>query len=118
MKGIGIDIESVKRFENLERKKNKLFFKKIYSNTELDYCFKSKNIPLELAKFFCLKEAIYKSLMSINVTNLFINDIKLYHLSDGSLVASTNKNINNLNIQISFSSCKSKCIAFAYSVIQ
>ena len=46
MNGIGIDIESVKRFENLERKKNKLFFKKIYSNTELDYCFKSKNIPL------------------------------------------------------------------------
>ena len=55
LKAKRFDIESIARFNNLKRKENRFFLKRIYSSNELDYCFTSHNTPVELAKFFCIK---------------------------------------------------------------
>ena len=42
--GIGIDITDVNRFEEKEYKTNTEFYKKIFTESEIDYCLKYKNL--------------------------------------------------------------------------
>ena len=117
MYGVGVDIESIARFNNLKRKENRFFLKRIYSSNELDYCFTSHNTPVELAKFFCIKEAVVKSLMSLGITNIYINDIEIFYSNNDLLSIKTNNCINNVNFQITHSFDKGKYFAFAIAVI-
>ena len=76
---IGTDIESIKRFEEYSSNKEDAFILKIYTKSEIEYCF-SKNKPAEhLAARFCAKEAVYKALCGLGFNGVNFRKIEIYH---------------------------------------
>ena len=62
--GVGIDMVEIKRFEDKTYQKNKKFYKKIFMQSEINYCLKFKNPGPHFAGKFAIKEAMKKSLMN------------------------------------------------------
>lgn len=60
--GIGIDVVSIERFRKLPYKKNKPFYKKIFSQSEINYCLSRKDSSQHFAGKFAIKESIRKSI--------------------------------------------------------
>jgi len=60
--GIGIDISSVKKFKIKPFDNNESFYKKIFSESEIEYCLKFKNSYEKFAGKFAVKEALIKSI--------------------------------------------------------
>ncbi len=60
--GIGIDISSIKKFRDKPFKNNESFYRKIFSEEEIEYCLKFKNNSEKFAGKFALKEALIKSI--------------------------------------------------------
>lgn len=59
--GIGIDIESISRFEELPFENNKSFYRRIFTDEEIAYCL-GKSTPCQhFAVRFCAKEAFIKA---------------------------------------------------------
>ena len=60
--GIGIDIVEIKRFQVKPVEKNVQFYKKIFSELEINYCLSKKNSVETFASKFATKEAVIKSI--------------------------------------------------------
>ena len=60
--GVGIDIVEVDRFKKKKYEKNKIFYKKIFGYSEINYCLKFKNPAERFAGKFAIKEATIKSI--------------------------------------------------------
>ena len=60
--GVGIDIVEVDRFKKKKYEKNKIFYKKIFVCSEINYCLKFKNSAERFAAKFAIKEAVIKSI--------------------------------------------------------
>ena len=58
---IGIDIVNIERFKKKRYAKNKKFYQKIFTNSEIKYCLEFKNSPEHFAGKFAIKEAVRKS---------------------------------------------------------
>ena len=59
---IGIDVIYIERFKKKEFAKNKKFFQKIFTNSEIKYCLEFKNSSEHFAGKFAIKEAVKKSI--------------------------------------------------------
>ena len=59
---IGIDIINIERFKKKEYAKNKKFYQKIFTNSEIRYCLEFKNSSEHFAGKFAIKEAVKKSI--------------------------------------------------------
>ena len=59
---IGVDIEDISRFNNKTLENDSVFLEKIFTQNELEYCYKQKNYASSLAARFCAKEAVIKAL--------------------------------------------------------
>lgn len=60
--GIGIDIVEVNRFREKPFSENKQFYKKIFSDSEIEYCL-NRNDPSEsFAAKFAIKESVIKAI--------------------------------------------------------
>ncbi len=59
---IGIDTINVDRFKKKEYAKNKKFYQKIFTNSEIKYCLGFKNSSEHFAGKFAIKEAVRKSI--------------------------------------------------------
>jgi holo-[acyl-carrier protein] synthase len=59
---IGIDIINIERFKKKEYAKNKKFYQKIFSKSEIEYCLEFKNSSEHFAGKFAIKEAVRKSI--------------------------------------------------------
>ena len=59
--GVGIDIVEIERFRKKNYKKNKNFYKKIFFQSEIDYCLKFKDPYTHFAGKFSIKESVIKS---------------------------------------------------------
>ena len=79
--GVGIDLVDVARFEKFNSDKENQFIKKVFSDYEVEYCFKYKNPSTHLAGIFALKEAVSKALGTDEFP--FIK-IEIKHKKDGS----------------------------------
>jgi len=73
---VGIDIEQIQRFEKMLKKFDKKTLLRVFSQTELDYCFSKKYPHIHLCGKFCAKEAFFKA------TNLKIPLSKIEILND------------------------------------
>lgn len=73
--GIGIDIIEVPRVEKLTQKADK-FVKKIFTQTEIDYCRKFKNGSQNFAGRFAVKEAFLKAMGTGWSNGLKFNEIE------------------------------------------
>ena len=60
--GIGIDIIEVSRFRRKKYEENSNFYKKIFAESEINYCLKFKNSAERFAGKFAIKEAVIKSI--------------------------------------------------------
>jgi len=61
IENVGIDIVYVNRFKNKIFSKNITFYKKIFLQSEIDYCNKFKSPYEHFAGKFAIKEAVIKS---------------------------------------------------------
>ena len=116
--GIGVDIESVERFENINKINNKNFLHKIYTLNELEYCFSQNNYAEKLALYFCGKEALIKALSSIGYNDIYWNNIdiseKIFNVFEVKLLQKP----SNIKLKISLSLNKSKAIAYAIALLK
>lgn len=84
--GIGIDVVDVKRFSLKQFSKNEDFYRKIFSDNEIQYCLKFKNPYPHFAGKFALKEAVIKALNK----KIGLLDIETYHENNKPDVKLTN----------------------------
>ncbi|MEI7942119.1 MAG: holo-ACP synthase [Candidatus Riflemargulisbacteria bacterium] len=78
----GIDVVSVTRFKDILEDEH--FKKRVFSDNELEYIFKSENESLKLNRMaarFAAKEAFYKAVPSIK--ELIMKEVSVKHESDG-----------------------------------
>lgn len=102
---IGVDIEEVSRFTSNKYEKKKLFYAKIFTKQEIEYCLQKNNPYPHFAARFCAKEAALKALKN-----------KKIKLSEIEIMVKNNEPILNLpNGQkgfVSISHTKKYAIAF------
>jgi holo-[acyl-carrier protein] synthase len=60
--GIGIDIVKIERFSNKPYEFNVNFYKKIFHESEINYCLDHKNSAQHFAGKFAIKESVIKSI--------------------------------------------------------
>jgi len=111
---IGVDIEDIGRFLELDIANDRIFLGSIFTKNELDYCFSKKNPAPHLAARFVGKEAIFKALSSIGKSNIDYKWVEIHNNEKGvPMVKINNKDFNNLEIHLSLSHSRDKAIAFA-----
>lgn len=112
--GIGVDIESIKRFKKYTSDKNGAFVKKIYTQKEIDYCFLSKTPEIHLAARFCAKEAIYKAFCSIGKKDLGFQDVEILNNADKvPYVNFLKEGLEQFSCKLSLSHSKDNALASA-----
>ena len=103
--GIGVDIESIKRFKESYKKNH--FLDLVFSNTEIDYCNKKKEPYVSFAGKFCAKEAIIKAFDK----KISMKNIEIINLESGKIEVLINGKNNN-KIKCSISHTNDYAIAF------
>jgi len=61
IKGVGVDIEDIGRFEAVPFKENPSFYTRIFTQDEIDYCMSQPRPSQHFAARFCAKEAFIKA---------------------------------------------------------
>lgn len=97
--GIGIDIVSIKRFNNLS-KKDFDSWRKVFTKEEWKYSFNSAEPPRHLAAIFASKEAVMKAVCGEIVKRYDL--IEVAHKLDGEPTIRFKKDVKR-NISISIS---------------
>ncbi|NOY65175.1 MAG: holo-[acyl-carrier-protein] synthase [Nitrospirae bacterium] len=116
--GIGVDIVDVSRIEAAAKKWGNRFLKRVFTETELAYCFKKAGPYTSLAARFAAKEAFIKALQADVVIPL--QDIETLNNEKGvpsiRLYGRAEEHFKRLiregNIHLSLSHDRSLAIAF------
>ena len=108
---IGTDIEENSRFED----KTSDFLERIFTDSELKYCFKHKKPAPHLCARFCAKEAVVKALYTIGISDIYYGDIEILNKGNGVPYVKILK-YPDLNIKISLSHCKTYSTASAFVI--
>lgn len=87
--GIGTDIESVETFRLKPYKKNKRFYERVFSITEIEYCLKFKDPYPRFAARFCAKEAMVKA--TDGVRKSFITEFEVKKSASGRPIVGPRK---------------------------
>lgn len=112
---IGADIEEIGRFNQLDRKKNKIFLSRIFTAKELKYCFSKPRPGQHLAGRFVAKEAVYKALVAAGEYPVPLKKIEILANMNGipRVRVDSHKIIRDFRINLSISHCSSWAIALA-----
>jgi holo-[acyl-carrier protein] synthase len=84
--GVGIDVVGVDRFSSKQFSENEDFYRKIFTDSEIQYCLKFKNPYPHFAGKFALKEAVIKALKE----KIDLLEIETFHENGKPLVKLTN----------------------------
>lgn len=115
--GIGVDVENIKRFKKLHLLKDKLFFEKVFTLKEVDYCFSKKDFASSLAVRFAAKESVIKALHSLGISNISYREIEVSNNKEGvPFLTIHNKNYKNLKLYVSLSHSQDMALAFVIIV--
>lgn len=79
----GVDIEDISRFDKYSADKNSAFIERIFSKSEIEYCYAYRKPAPHLAVRFSAKEAVYKALSSFEIGNITYSDIEIYNTDSG-----------------------------------
>ncbi len=96
---IGVDIEQNDRFKNL----SKHFLERVYTENELSYARKFKNVHEHLCAMWCVKEATVKAFSNLKIPFL---QIELSATKDGKPFIVRNDTINEELKKLGFSEIK------------
>lgn len=78
---IGLDLVEVSRFKQFNKKPEDHRLKKVFTKSEISYCFQYKSPASHLAGIFAAKEASSKAL---GVTGFPFVELEIMHDKDGS----------------------------------
>ena len=110
--GIGIDLVEIKRFKQLSFSENQSYYKKNFSDDEIDYCMKFKEPYKHFAGKFALKEAVRKSINE----DVGLSEIVTSHTNSKPIVKIKKSLSNKYNFIASISHEKEFAIAVAISI--
>ena len=88
--GIGIDLVEIKRFKQLSFSENQSYYKKNFSDDEIDYSMKFKEPYKHFAGKFALKEALIKSIDK----KISLSEIETSHFDSKPIVKILEDNEN------------------------
>ena len=74
---IGIDIEEIKRFKNLDTH----LIERVYTKQEINYCKSRVKSHIHFAGIWCAKEAVVKALSDLS---LAVSEIEILHYENGA----------------------------------
>lgn len=108
---VGVDIEENSRFKDKVSDEN--FLKRVFTQSEIDYCLSKVNSHEHLAVRFCAKEAVIKALSAFysEGVSLRLNQIEVLKESKMPTVKIHSDNYQNLTFSLSMSHCKSHSVA-------
>lgn len=81
--GIGIDIEDIERFNSMTFDNSETFFRKVFTKSEIEYCFCKTKASIHLAARYAGKEAVVKALISMCNESPDYKEIGYFLLSSG-----------------------------------
>ena len=112
---VGVDIESISRFKDLDRKRDRNFLNNIFTEKELEYCYLKKEPAQHLAARFTGKEAIIKASSGAGLKPLRYNKIEILNNKKGAPCVHIRDDGWNKDhvFKISISHCNDKALAFA-----
>lgn len=106
--GIGVDIVEIQRIRNLDT--SSPFYKRVYTEQEMDYCFSYKDPSPHLAAIFSGKEAVIKAVGKKAL--LSMQSIEISH-DDTGLPKVTICQLPDIKILISLAHSREHAIAIA-----
>jgi len=110
---IGADIVSIDRFNEFSHDINHPSLKKIFTQSELNYCFAKETAEPHLAVRFAGKEATIKALYSQGIENIWYTDIEIVNEQNGvPNVTLKKETFKDLKLKISLAHCEDKALAF------
>ena len=80
--GVGIDISSISDFKKISFDIKPGFYKKIFQQSEIDYCLKFQDPSSHFAGKFALKEAVKKSIND----DIYISKIETFHVNSKPMI--------------------------------
>ena len=115
---VGIDIEDIKRFDKYSVDKNNRFLEKIFTKSEIDYCFSYKAPSKHLAARYCAKEACVKALTKLGIKDVYYNQIEVYRDNFGgvSIRLIDKKKYSKIQLQVSLSHSKDTAAATVLAI--
>ena len=117
IQGIGIDIVDVSRIRSAIDSWGSLFLKKIYTQTEIEYCTSRKNSYEHFAARFAAKEAVSKALETGWRGGFRWQDVEIVNEPSGKPRVVLYKHVNNLlaesRVLLSLSHSESTVVALA-----
>lgn len=117
--GVGVDIEDIASFRNLDLHRDSLFLHRIFSDEEIAYCFSFADPASHLAARFCAKEAVAKALSGSSTEPVAYREIEILADNLGRPgVRITGANARKACCKVSLSHCDDKAIAFAIAVTE
>lgn len=110
---VGIDIEDINRFDKYSTDKKNRFLEKIYTKSEIDYCFSYKSPAKHLAARYCAKEACVKALTKLGIKDVYYNQIEVYRDNFGgvSIRLLNKKKYSKIFMELSLSHSKDTAVA-------
>jgi holo-[acyl-carrier-protein] synthase len=91
--GIGIDIVKVKRMRDVVEKWGQKFLERVFTESEISYCYEKKEPYLSLAVRFAAKEALIKAIgFTISVS---LTDIEVINIATGRPFLRVNGKLEN-----------------------
>ncbi len=79
--GVGIDLVKIDRMKDVVEKWEKKFLERVFTKSEISYCYEKKNPYLSLAVRFAAKEAMIKAISSEIPVSL--TDIEIISSANG-----------------------------------
>ena len=107
---VGIDLVKIDRFKKIPFDKNKSFYKKNFSEEEIEYCLKFEEPYKHFAGKFAIKEATIKAINK----KIELLEIKTYHDKSKPKVSIINEEID---FKVSVSHDGDYAIAIVFSKI-
>ncbi len=111
IQGLGIDIIEIKRIRSIA-KERKSFLSRVFTDEEIRYCQRKKDIWQHFAVRFAAKEAVWKAL---GKPGLRLKNISVKNLPSGKPEVILGGKINK-NIYLSLSHCENYAVAQAITV--
>jgi len=105
--GIGIDIVDVNNFKKISYSSKPNFYKKIFLQSEIEYCLKSKNKYERFAGKFAVKEAVKKAITE----SVSMLEIETIHVNSKPSVILKNKLKDRYQFLVSISHEKKIAVA-------
>lgn len=94
---VGVDIVDIIRFKKKKFSSNNIFYRKIFTESEIEYCTKFKDSYRHFAVKFAIKEAVIKAIDE----KLNFLDIISDHKNKKPIVKITNKNQYFFKVSVS-----------------